>query len=595
MPPATPPAAVRRALADRSTALWRAYLAAGSLATGAYFALASRPRIQDAAYDLVGLGAVAALFAGVRRSPGRGLGRSWNLIACGILAFVLGDVCLSVFDLYLERDPPYRFLSDTFYLAGYPLLAAGLVVVIRRIDRGRGWTSLIDAGIFATAFSVAGWVFVMDPLARADYPVAERAIWLAYPSMDLVLAAVLARLLLTRSRNTAAFRQLAAAVLLQLAADVAYYGGFSTGVWTSACWLLSYVLWGGAALHPSGAWLGGGLLAPKPRLSRHRLAGLASALLAGPVMLLALTLSGREVQVVPIAIGSGVVSLLVLARLAGLIRSVERTHAAERMARTRAEASERLLAEQNERLRELDRDKDVFVSLVSHELRTPLTSIIGYLELLRDESEGLADEQRQFVAVAHRNSERLHRLVEDLLFVAQLEAGRLELDPTDVDLAELARAAVDAARPAARERGVELAVHAEPVFLRGDGTRLGQVLDNLVANAVKFTPEGGSVTVRAVSEEDAVVVTVTDTGVGIPAEEQRRLFERFFRASTATERQIPGTGLGLAIVKAIVEAHGGDVSVVSGVDLGTTFRVRLPGVAAARAGGQDDVTSSLAA
>jgi PAS domain S-box-containing protein len=232
----------------------------------------------------------------------------------------------------------------------------------------------------------------------------------------------------------------------------------------------------------------------------------------------------------------------------------------------------------NEELRELDGLKDEFVALVSHELRTPLTSIRGYLELVLDGAPGsLDEEQERFLRVVERNAIRLQGLVGDLLFIAQVEAGRLALERAPVDVVELVAEAVEAARPAAAEKGIGLAAEtAEATPFAGDRGRLGQLLDNLVSNAVKFTPAGGRVTVRASTSGDRLVLQVADTGIGIPAPEQHQLFQRFFRASSATAEAIPGTGLGLTIAKAIAEAHGGAIRCESTEGTGTTFTVELP-------------------
>jgi signal transduction histidine kinase len=226
---------------------------------------------------------------------------------------------------------------------------------------------------------------------------------------------------------------------------------------------------------------------------------------------------------------------------------------------------------------EADRLKDEFFALVSHELRTPLTSIIGYLEIVL-EDEGLVDpEARRYLGVVERNSRRLHRLVGDLLFVAQVEAGRLSIDRTALPIERIVAECVEAARPRAEENEVALRVRLDAAGIcHGDGDRLGQMLDNLISNAVKFTPEGGHVDVRLTRAGDRAVIEVRDTGVGVPADEQGRLFQRFFRSSTATEHAIPGVGLGLTISRAIVEAHGGTITFESEEGRGTTFRVKLP-------------------
>ena len=233
---------------------------------------------------------------------------------------------------------------------------------------------------------------------------------------------------------------------------------------------------------------------------------------------------------------------------------------------------------QNDRLLELDRMKDDFVASVSHELRTPLTSIRGYLDLVLDGDAGpLTSEQQRYLGVVARNSKRLLALVGDLLVVAQADSGALSLDRETSDLSALASEAVSSAGPAAEDRGLDLTLDAEEVpALDLDRARLGQVLDNLISNALKFTSRGGSVEVRVRCVGEHVVVEVADTGMGISAPEQERLFERFYRTESSSTQATPGTGLGLWISKTIVEAHGGEIGVVSGGDRGTTFRVELP-------------------
>jgi two-component system phosphate regulon sensor histidine kinase PhoR len=222
------------------------------------------------------------------------------------------------------------------------------------------------------------------------------------------------------------------------------------------------------------------------------------------------------------------------------------------------------------------RVKDEFVASVSHELRTPLTSIRGYVDLLMEEDDMPEEAVRQLAVVA-RNAERLGRLVADLLQSAQIDLGPMHVVRTRGDLAVTVRETVAAAGPAAASVGVTLdADLPDALEMMMDRDRMRQVADNLVSNAIKYTPRGGKVHVRLGVDGERVELSVEDTGIGIGARDRDQLFTRFFRSRQAEERSIQGVGLGLSITKSIVESHGGRIEVDSEVGRGSTFRVRLP-------------------
>jgi signal transduction histidine kinase len=562
---------------------WFAYLSAGVVATAIYFLLPWNSLGQGLVYDGIGVSAAAAVVAGtILHRPAQRL--PWYLFAVGLMAFAVGDTIFNLYDKVWHRPPPVPSVADAFYLSGYPFLAAGLALLIRRLESGRRFAGLIDAAIFSVAFALVQWVFLIDDVVHGSGSAAAKGVALSYPAMDIVLLAALAIFFLTPAWRTVAYRYLAASIVLLLIADEIYGtdpGSYADTTWLDTGWLLSYVLWGVAALHPTMTALSHRLSARQPRLHPLRLLFLVAGLLTAPVVLVIQRGTGTRIDAVPIAIAAAILAVLVLERLARVVRGLDRLRREEREARAEVEFARRLLAEQNERLREADRLKDEFVALISHDLRTPLTSIMGYLELTIDD-ETLAAEPRGYLEVVQRNSERLLRLVNDLLFVARLEAGELDLRPTEVDLGAVVRQSVEEARPRAAAKGIELGCAAQSVpELAADRGRMFQLLDNLISNAIKFTPDGGHIEVRLLQRSSQVRIEVADNGIGIAPDEQTRLFERFFRATTATERHIPGTGLGLYIACAIAEAHGGAIEVESEPDRGTTFCVELPLVPAA--------------
>jgi PAS domain S-box-containing protein len=237
--------------------------------------------------------------------------------------------------------------------------------------------------------------------------------------------------------------------------------------------------------------------------------------------------------------------------------------------------------EQNARLTELDSLKSDLVASVSHELRTPLTSIVSFTHLLRDGlgADSVAD-QAEFLDIITRNTDRLLRLVDDLLLLDRLESNSLQVSNEWVDFPSLVEIAVSSIRPAARDKGITLVSEAEAgPPLVGDVDRLGQLIDNLLANAVKFTPAKGQVRTEVTRLAEGWRLVVSDTGIGIPMDEQHELFQRFYRASNARQASASGSGLGLLIALRITELHQGTIQVRSVEGRGTTVTVELRGAA----------------
>ena len=218
--------------------------------------------------------------------------------------------------------------------------------------------------------------------------------------------------------------------------------------------------------------------------------------------------------------------------------------------------------------------KDDFLSSVSHEFRTPLTSIIGYLEIALQPSEQLSTDMERYLQVARRNALRLERLVEDLLAIS---AGKFRIKPIEFDLGALLAQSVASVSPRAQAVRVavtnraptELTVYADPV-------RIGQTVDNLLDNAVKYNRPGGTVKVDAAVQDGQLTLSVTDTGIGIEDDEVAQVFDRFFRSPAVRISTVTGVGLGLLITRSIVQEHGGTISVASALGIGSTFTVCIP-------------------
>ncbi len=221
----------------------------------------------------------------------------------------------------------------------------------------------------------------------------------------------------------------------------------------------------------------------------------------------------------------------------------------------RSTAEAQRLAAEAARARELTQLKSEFVALVAHELRSPLTSITGYVELLLNGPGGVAAEaQQESLGIVQRNADRLLHLIDDLLDIAHIEAGKVELRRTRLDLAGLVREVVNALRPQIEAKGQRLTLDLAEALpaVSGDADRITQILTNLLSNAHKYTPPAGSITITARGEEGRVRVNVQDTGIGISPDDQVRLFTKFFRAQNGVTRGVSGTGLGLTITRALV-------------------------------------------
>jgi PAS domain S-box-containing protein len=279
-------------------------------------------------------------------------------------------------------------------------------------------------------------------------------------------------------------------------------------------------------------------------------------------------------------------------RITAIIRDITERKRAEQQIR---EIQERLTAEltaTNRQLelrnREIDRAnrlKTEFVASMSHELRTPLHTIIGFAELMAEELEGpLNEKQKRFVGHIHKDSLHLLELINDVLDLSRIEAGRLELRLEAFDMMAAIDEVLATIRPQAVAKSLNLGAPVPlSISLHADRVRFKEILYNLLSNAVKFTPEGGRIRVDAITRDSLAEVSVSDTGVGIPAEEQAAVFDKFYQVGSTTRGVREGTGLGLAITKQLVEAHGGRIWLESEPGRGSHFHFTMPVEEAPRA------------
>lgn len=235
----------------------------------------------------------------------------------------------------------------------------------------------------------------------------------------------------------------------------------------------------------------------------------------------------------------------------------------------------------------LDTTRKEFLADVAHELRTPLTYMRGYAQVLHDGMARTPDEVRQYLKIIYEETQRVERLVQDLFVLAQADAGMSNVHRETVDLAELAGQVTERFRPRAEEKGIVLAMRKKPApQTEVDPMRIEQAVVNLLDNALRYTPAGGSVTVNVGAKGEGVEITVQDTGPGIPSEELPYIWDRLHRVDKSRSREYGGAGLGLSIVKHIAELHGGRVTAESRPGSGTTMRLELP-VRHAAVGGKE--------
>ncbi len=512
--------------------------------------------------------ALAAWCAALRCEHARGLRRFWRLLAFALLAETLGDLTQVIYDVGFG-GAPYPSLADACYLAFYPLLLVALLrVPVPAMTRAKLVRTVLDGATIVLGGGAVVWYFVLGPTALEEGQSAlAMGVSLAFPVGDLFLLAGLAAVLLRHS--PVALRiplaLVTAAVLLGVVADVLYGSGQLHGTYRPGNGIDTVYALEFAVFALAGA-------------SQRRVLPEDSDAALEPA-------NGRSSRAswlpyLSVAIGLGVVLgverndtffpnvslLLIVTVLAVLVAA-------------RQYVAQRELVQTEAALRESERLKDELLSVVGHELRTPLTSIRGSLGLLDGGVLGeLPPEAANMVAVAVLNTDRLVRLVNDILDFERMTAGSMRLERGAVDACELVGESLRVVQATADAAGVRMHIDVAPLTVFADRDRVVQALVNLLGNAVKFSPHGGVVSVRARVDSDgeSALFSVADEGRGIPADRLESVFERFRQVDATDAREKGGTGLGLPIARGIVERHGGRMWAQSVDGRGSTFHFTLP-------------------
>jgi PAS domain S-box-containing protein len=667
-------------------------------------------------FNAIGFSSVVAILVGTRlHKPEKKL--PWYLFALGLLFFVSGDVIAYNYERFFGTSLPYPAISDILYLSVYPCLIAGLFLLIRQRTAGRDRASLIDSFIIMVGASVLSWVYLMAPYAQdPSLTILQKLISMAYPLMDLLLLAVLVRLAVGVGRRGPSFYLLMGSVVSLLAVDSIYGwillnvpGGYATGGKLDIGWLMFYLLWGAAALHPSMRLLEEAEPETEPVQSRRRLLILAAASFLAPGVQLFQVARGDPVKPAwLIAAYSMVLFSLVLIRLRGLMVDVSEHRKTERQLRETEskyrslvegmpaavyiaefgaeggwlyvspriegivgytqdewmasgelwheriipedrelalEAEQRLLSGEGrlqveyrligkdgrvvwireeadalpddegrpmllqgvmyditqqkrteERLREalsteqqatkrltaLREMEKSFLQAVSHDIRTPLTTILGSATMLDREEPKLDEEDaKELTRGMAWNARRLHRLVTNLLDLDRMSAGDVEANMQVADIGRLTeqvlRECTDDVHPIRTQ--IEDSVLAEV-----DSAQVERIVENLVTNAIRYTPPGTPIWVTVKPENGGALLVVEDAGPGVPEELRGTIFEPFRQGNESVPHS-PGVGIGLSLVSRFAEIHGGRAWVDERDGGGASFKVFLPRNGASTNGG----------
>ncbi|MGH2942409.1 MAG: sensor histidine kinase [Solirubrobacteraceae bacterium] len=602
---------------------WMLYAAAVGAVAAGYLA---GPLDAAPVFNLIGASAVVAIAVGAHRhSPGQRL--PWYLFALGQALFVTADVLAYNYPHLFGEELPSPSIADPIYLGVYPSLIAGLLLLVRRRNPGRDVASLIDSLIVAVGVGTISWIYLMAPYAQDEtLALSTKLISIAYPVMDVVVLAVAVRLAIGAGRRGIAFSLLICGVVALLLTDATYgwlllHGGYETGGLLDGGWIVFYVLLGTAALHPSMRLLSQRQPESSPQLTPPRLALLASATLLAPAVQTVQAVADRSLGL-PAVTGAASIVLftLVVLRMAGLVRAQEES---ARRERTLREETERLLVEREQielelRLAQKLEAVGQLAAGMAHEINTPIQFVGDTVHFLDDaftDVQGLIDDYRSALAAAAdgRPPAELAQKIAEAEEVADLEylqeripmalqraaEGLARVSTIVRAMREFAHPPTTEMAPANLNAAIEntLVVAANgykylaeletdfaelPLVLCNIGD-INQVLLNLIVNASHAIEDAtsaagpdaarGTIRVSTRLAGDEVVVTVSDTGCGIPDEVSSRIFDPFFTTKDVGR----GTGQGLAISRTIVhEKHGGSLTFRSAPGEGTTFELRLP-------------------